>query len=486
MIRFQVNAYFIIIMLLITFISCSKNELLEEDNNINTPDTSNTSPMIDSLYVYNITNNSATVAWNKAYDADNDKLFYSVLLNDSIVIPNVENDSIITFTELTPESNYKVTLFVTDSINDPTYISTGFVTKKSIIMFSNVYQNEFGNTHYGAAISKTSDGGYIVAGNITSETHYSFVLKIDSLGNEQWSNELSMGRGIYGNIIESHDGGFVIANSVKLIKINSEGEQIWQHPKDDSYLMHNSVIETSSRQLMVVGTATINNKNVASITRFNSDGEIIGINQIDTISAKEIKFICKAENEDYYILGESYANSNNNIWVSKINEYGEIIWIRSYNSNSYDFAYQIKLGHKSGCIVSGFSMGDRDITNARILKIDTNGELIFEKKFLWDSFKTYAYGLEPTEDGGIIFTGGNGYSPEECILVKLDQNGELKWHQKYYPEDNLDYIWIGKDIKTTYDGGFIISGIKSWVWSDSGKESGLWILKTDENGNYHY
>jgi hypothetical protein len=48
----------------------------------------------------------------------------------------------------------------------------------------------------------------------------------------------------------------------------------------------------------------------------------------------------------------------------------------------------------------------------------------------------------------------------------------------------MDYIWSGSDVKQTTDGGFVLTGAKGWVWNGYGKERGLWVLKTDENGNF--
>jgi hypothetical protein len=167
----------------------------------------------------------------------------------------------------------------------------------------------------------------------------------------------------------------------------------------------------------------------------------------------------------------------------KINDEGEILWRKTYTDKAYAFARQIKPTVDKGFIFCGTSMGVRDIEESRVIKIDSEGNLLWDKSFLWDGFKTYAYSIDQTKDGGFIFSGGNGYSPMSALLVKLDQGGEVVWRKTYEPE-YMDYIWIGCDVKPTNDNGIIMTGGKGSVWGYGPKESGLWVFKTDASGDY--
>lgn len=100
-----------------------------------------------------------------------------------------------------------------------------------------------GGVDIGSAINLTSDGGYIVTGNTNSfgaDSIDVFLMKIDSLGNSQWTKtyggiEIDFGSSVQ----ETYDGGLIVvggSNSfaegssgfdVYLIKTNSVGDTLW-------------------------------------------------------------------------------------------------------------------------------------------------------------------------------------------------------------------------------------------------------------------
>ena len=120
--------------------------------------------------------------------------------------------------------------------------------------------------------------------------------------------------------------------------------------------------------------------------------------------------------------------------VIKVTREGDLIWEKTYHDNDYDFAMQIKPTADQGYIIAGYSRDSRDVSSARVIKIDGEGNITWDKSFLWDSFKTYAKGIQrQTSDGGYIFTGRQArYQQEASLLVKLDAHGELKWKKSFY------------------------------------------------------
>jgi hypothetical protein len=91
-----------------------------------------------------------------------------------------------------------------------------------------------------SAIENTSDGGYLVSGN--TDTFFSgpaldrdtWLMKLDALGDIQWQKTYgsSVGTGDFATILsKTSDGGFVVAGKGGwFLKLDVAGEIQWQKP----------------------------------------------------------------------------------------------------------------------------------------------------------------------------------------------------------------------------------------------------------------
>jgi hypothetical protein len=121
-------------------------------------------------------------------------------------------------------------------------ISYNVTSSEILLLKTDVQGNEewsqnfsYGGENVGHSVQQTSDGGFIIAG----QTYYSisdcdiFVIKTDSLGNNQWYQTYGGDEHEYGRCIQiTSDGGFIIAGTtwsygagcsdVYLIRLGSE------------------------------------------------------------------------------------------------------------------------------------------------------------------------------------------------------------------------------------------------------------------------
>ena len=136
---------------------------------------------------------------------------------------------------------------------------------------------------------KTADGGFILAGQTDSTAdvdHY--IVKTDSLGNEEWSRTFGGGTDDWSAAIEqTSDGGYILAgtifsdqthsNDLILRKLDSSGEEIWNQSfgqtGDD---WGRSVQQTSDDGYIVAGITRAQRKVTYEILiiKTNSAGEV--------------------------------------------------------------------------------------------------------------------------------------------------------------------------------------------------------------------
>ena len=114
-------------------------------------------------------------------------------------------------------------------------------------------------------------------------------------------------------------------------------------------------------------------------------------------------------------------------------------------------------------------------------------EIEWNNSFFTDigySSNTGAYSLQQTTDGNYIVAGIVGYAISDtlqmdAILIKIDSNGNEIWNRTFSSQNNNTFpeSTAAMSVKQTNDGGYIITG----CYNCSGNK-GLLLIKTDGNG----
>jgi len=100
-------------------------------------------------------------------------------------------------------------------------------------------------------VIETTDGGFVLAGStgFWSITDI-WVVKTDEYGNMEWNK--TYGDGVARALVESSDGGYVLAGNNRLIKTDAYGNIVWSRTYDVDTV--NSVIKTSDGGYALAGT----------------------------------------------------------------------------------------------------------------------------------------------------------------------------------------------------------------------------------------
>jgi len=170
-----------------------------------------------------------------------------------------------------------------------------------------------------------------------------------------------------------------------------------------------------------------------------------------------------------------------NQFQSQTAEVPEIEWQRTFGKKKYNYnvkANSIQQTNDGGYIVIGEARYDLPFSYgyaAWIIKLNKTGVVQWENEYNIHYLSKSAQDVQQTNDGGFIIVGyvftsqeGGGGSPIGAWILKLDKDGNLVWEKKYDGR-------FGMTIWQSSDGGFIIGGVD--LFNDKG-----WILKVDENG----
>ncbi|MEM3036400.1 MAG: choice-of-anchor D domain-containing protein, partial [Thermoplasmata archaeon] len=158
-----------------------------------------------------------------------------------------------------------------------------------------------------------------------------------------------------------------------------------------------------------------------------------------------------------YIMGGTTRLSFNSydLWVMKVDRFGNIEWQKTYGGSSYDFISSIKQTSDGGYIVLAetysFGAGSEDIW---IFKLNSNGEIEWQKTYGGSGYES-ASSIEEDLYGYIVAGNTESNGINNVWIMKLDQNGSIQWQKTYGISTER---MIATSIQKT-NGGFIIAGI---------------------------
>ena len=209
-------------------------------------------------------------------------------------------------------------------------------------------------------------------------------------------------------------------------------------------------------------------------------------NHIDVIWLKEyqingsiyIHSITKTNDNGFVLCGdEFYIKNPDSTLIWKFNKKSDLQWVKKYpGSNEFNY---IKQTADNGFIVSGSYEGERLNYDMWILKLDSLGNIQWDRKIgdeNWDK----SHCVVETEQKNYILCGTkdiNTSFDSEAWLVEFDSTGQIIYNQTF----GVKGYECANSIIKTKDNGFLIVGIRKN--EDVGDKAVVWILKLDEKKN---
>lgn len=186
--------------------------------------------------------------------------------------------------------------------------------------------------------------------------------------------------------------------------------------------------------------------------------------------------------------GQNNTDGNNNGWLLKVDQFGNILWSIEYGSDLNDYFKKVLPTTDNGFLAIG-SIQNSGSTPTRIngyawaIKTDAQGNI------QW----SYKLNISPSDMQQVIQTKDGGYaivasinvtgSSSSIAIIKINANGTLQWMKEY---SNGSTAW-GYYIKQSPDGNLIVAGfVYGWgaglhdgfVMKISGNDGTVLWLKT--------
>lgn len=283
-------------------------------------------------------------------------------------------------------------------------------------------------------IQQTLDGGYITVGSTRSSINKdssirtnrkAFIAKLNTTGTIEWQKSIEQGS-IANSVELTSDGGFVVAGGTGtggggwVGKFDDLGNDIW-----DFYFTGidaTSIKQTNDGGYIVTGPVYTETGINYVVIKLGETGIEEWSRNYGGSGNESPHSICNTIDGGYIVVGRT-SNSNDgdvsgnhniwedDIWLLKINNLGNIEWQKCLGGLGGDIAYSIAQTADYGYIVAGFTlsndgdvMGNHGGEDFWIVKLDNLG-IIEWQKCLGGSKDDRAYSIQQLLDGNYIVTG---------------------------------------------------------------------------------
>lgn len=483
----QRATFAIFIIVVFAIISCKKNNIP-----VNPPDPNitNNPPGQFTISLETVSWDTAKINWTKAIDPDNDSVSYKIYLNDTLKVQNYKELS-FTFKNLRENTAYRVKIVAVDNKSKETANEINFTTKKYWLKF--LRKVEYGPiTGYSyqktGQMLKANDGGYIIVGNSQigdwpNGPINTFTIKIDSLGNKIWQKRYDFVGDLYENKIVNCNNGYIICGSLKLIKINNNGDIVWQTSPNLPSESINGIAVSIDGSIYAVGLAPSgppNNVIIATLNKYDQNGNLIWAKSFSRTSREEFHDIKIYSNNELIVLGRT-NHPDADFWAVKFTMEGAVIWEKTYHDLAYAFPQSIIKTSEGNYVFTGYSYLSSSGAYFYLQMVDVNGNSKWA--YSVNDNHTRGYSVSEINDQSLIVSGGYEllYSAQSA-LYKFDKNGNKLWEKLY--AEFATYLF-NKTVIPTSDGGYIINSQKSKAYNNSGETDQIYIFKTDDKGEFN-
>jgi len=257
-------------------------------------------------------------------------------------------------------------------------------------------------------VKQTSDGGFIFCGwryNSNGTTSDVYLVKTDSLGNQQWEKTFGGVNYEFGNSIEiTSEGGYLIFGTtysygvgqynMYLVKTDSLGNMLWQKTYGGNLQDYgNSIIKANDGGYVLAGATYISTDSVAGYLVKTDTSGVVQWEKRYRGPAKEEEFnsVKQLQNGDLVVCGDAQGDTLNYTYygiAKKLDANGSAIWEKQYEYfsilNTQHYFYTMDTCHDGGFIMAGMTIdatGGTTPANAMwLVKTDCMGN-----DNLWDS-----------------------------------------------------------------------------------------------------
>lgn len=283
--------------------------------------------------------------------------------------------------------------------------------------------------------------------------------------------------------IQTQDDNMVIAgyyitnyDSLRCLicKMNKQGDLIWRNDIifDVTHETASAVAELPDGSFVVACAqatpAGPDSSAHAYLAKFSADGVMMWEKAYDPPSLQEyFRDVVICPNGDMILLGSKSTNTQNLVWLLRVDSNGNIIWSKEFGQLYATSIMGISTGEFWLCATKTYDQ------HSTLFLMDDLG--------IVEEIALNGYVTKLTSINGQDFIGVGG-KDDDLWMARFDQNGAVKWEKQYGGSSSE----IGGHISTIPGGGFYVLGNTISNDGDICLSRGggdQWVLQLNETGD---
>lgn len=359
------------------------------------------------------------------------------------------------------------TIAIDEDWDEPRYFNTTHLLAKTdgngnLMWMKCLPLNE---SHSLYTLIETSDGGYVLGGTKDINLPWSmggvldfvslmpqlFLLKIDSLGNIQWSGVYQNYDGVdsgqrtsFKSLIQTSDGGFALAGGylymdrvprIWFVKTDSSGNREWSKTISgvDNAGSVADFRQTSDGGYMIISSYYMFAGRYVEAIKLDADGDTQWVKQYSELESNSASVYCATvtNDEKYLMCGTMQSEPHSDDYVTflvKIDNFGDIVWETTYNE-SFRFHSVAQTAEDEYVFVATTGSNSSYAGSATVFKTDSEGNIEGKIEFECEVFGcgNSLNQVIVTNDGGYVSVGTLNepsyptfMGDEKFWLVKID------------------------------------------------------------------
>ncbi len=312
------------------------------------------------------------------------------------------------------------------------------------------------------SVRQTMEGGFIVAGSRTVQTPIgtgfrTVLLRMDKTGALVWLKAYGCSCapvvGISPKVAQTRDRGFAVESTVNVssttfaasvFKVDSDGSLVWQEAFPGLKNSIGGSIDVTSDGGIVLAAKTEGlSTERALVVKLDGSGGVLWQKTYGTPGGFTTGDSIRSTSDGGFIVsGGTYTvGGPSGLWLLRLDSSGNILWQKKYSTPAFYTPASVQQTSDGGFIAA---------TKGNVLRLDQSGVPIWQK-----SYQMLISSLDQSSDEGIVITGVTSLSvpPANALVLQLDSSGSVLWQRAFSP------ISLGLSVQQTSDKGFIIAGL---------------------------
>lgn len=358
---------------------------------------------------------------------------------------------------------------------------------------------------------ETSDSGYLAAGwtNTGGENQLDgYLVKVNAVGELEWAGSYGGARGQeFQSVVRTQDGGYAMIGTststdippverIYMVKTDGEGIEQWSQTwiGDNGDISSNgfAIHENIDGSLIIAGNmyswgpfsghVGLGFEDIY-LAKLGTDGDLLWEKRLGGTDDDFAYSLLQTADGGYLLAGTSssldYTNLREEIYLVKIDGDGNLLWEKHFGGAGNEVMAWSQYGHDAmedasdNLIVVGSTSTYSYGNVLYLLKLNSYGELIWDKAFAGEDSMPPLNGIDLTATGNYILAGNESF---DVHLVEIDTAGTLLW-DKRFNWSNYMVMNVANAVQTTSDSGYVFFGS---AWPSEGKD--FYIVKTNNIG----